>query len=74
MMLGRKRKQLLDQLEKLRQEILPEIQAANAAGVQQGKIAEVSHYTRDMIREMCLPPDKAEAEREKRRQRTRRLP
>lgn len=71
MTLGRKRKRLLEQLEVLRKEMAPEIQAADKAGVQQKTIAEVSYYTRDMVRQMCLPPDKREAEAEKRRARTR---
>ena len=69
--LGRRRKRLLDQLEELRQEITPKILAANAAGTEQKTIAEVTHYTRDTIRQVCLSPEQREAERQRRRERTR---
>lgn len=69
--MGRKRKRLLDQLEALRREMLPEILAAHNAEVPQTTIVEASNYTRDMVRQMCLPPEKAQAEKEKRRRRTR---
>lgn len=69
--LGRKRKRLLDQLDALRREMAPEIQAARSGGVKQKTVEEVSHYTRDMIRQMCLPPEKREAEAKRRRARTR---
>lgn len=69
--LGRKRKRLLDQLEDVRKELLPEIVAADQAEVAQKTIAEVTHYTRDSIRQMCLTPEQREHERELRRQRTR---
>lgn len=72
--MGRKRKRLLDQLAALRAEMLPVIREAHAAQVEQKEIAEVAHYTRDAIRQMCLPPEKAEAERERRRKRTRKTP
>lgn len=69
--LGRKRKRLLDQIEELRKEITPEILAANTAKVEQKTIAEVSHYTRDTIRQICLDPEQREEERKRRRDRTR---
>lgn len=69
--LGRRRKRLLDQLEELRKEMTPEILAAHAADVEQKTIADLSHYTRDTIRQVCLTPAQREAEREKRRARTR---
>jgi hypothetical protein len=69
--LGRRRKRLLDQLEELRKEITPEILAAHAADVEQKTIAELSHYTRDTVRQICLSPEQRQAEREKRRERTR---
>jgi hypothetical protein len=69
--LGRRRKRLLDQIEELRREITPEILAAHAANVGQKTIAEVSHYTRDTVRQICLTPEQRQAEREARWQRTR---
>lgn len=69
--LGRKRKRLLDQIEEVRREITPEILAAHNADVEQKTIVELSHYTRDTIRQICLTPEQREAEREKRRLRTR---
>lgn len=69
--LGRKRKRLLDQVEEVREQITPEIIAADQAGVPQKTIAELTHYTRDTIRQMCLTPEQREHERELRRQRTR---
>lgn len=69
--LGRKRKRLLDQLDEVSRELEPEILAANAANVGQKTIAELTHYTRDSVRQKCLPPEQREAEREARRLRTR---
>lgn len=69
--LGRKRKRLLDQLEDLRREITPEIEAANAAGIEQKTIADLTHYTRETIRQACLSPEQREGERQRRRDRTR---
>lgn len=72
--LGRKRKRLLDQVDGIRDELIPEILAADQAGVPQKTIAELTHYTRDTIRQLCLTPEQREHERELRRQRTRKSP
>lgn len=69
--LGRKRKRLLDQVDDVRDELIPEIVAADQAGVPQKTLVELTHYTRDTIRQICLTPEQREHERELRRQRTR---
>lgn len=69
--LGRQRKKLLDQLDELRDLLTPEVIAAELAEVPQKEIAELTYYTRETIRRMCLTPEQREEEDERRRQRTR---
>lgn len=69
--LGAERIALVAQLEKLQTELKPEIIAADAAEVPQVDICELTGYTRETVRQICLTPEQREAEREKRRQRTR---
>lgn len=69
--LGRKHRKLKADLDALRAEIVPEIIAADLAGLQQKDIAELSDYTRESIRQICLTDEQREDEREKRRARTR---
>ncbi len=69
--LGKQRKRLLDQLEQIREQLVPEVNQAAASGVEQKTLAELTHYTRETIRQMCLTPEQKEAEAEKRRARTR---
>lgn len=55
---GRKHKRLRDEMEALRPELAEEIRAAHAAGVAQVDIAARSGYTRDQVRQICLPPER----------------
>lgn len=68
--LGRKHRKLKADLETLREQMAPEIIAANLAGVQQKDIADLSDYTRESIRQICLTDEQRESERERRRKRT----
>lgn len=69
--IGDERAQLLARLEELRPEAYAEITAADAAGVPQKTLAERAHYTREIVRQVCLTPEQREAEKKKRRERTR---
>ena len=69
--LGAERIALVARLEQVQHELAPEIIAADAAEVPQVKICELTGYTRETVRQICLTPEQREAEREKRRQRTR---
>jgi hypothetical protein len=57
--------------EEARDRLAEAIPAAAAAGIRQVKIVEITTYTREAVRQMCMTPEQREAEREKRRERTR---
>src|SRR5258705_7163387 len=56
--LGRRHQRLRADLEALRPELADEIRAAHAAEVPQVEIARATGYTRDQVRQICLPPTK----------------
>jgi hypothetical protein len=56
--LGRKHKRLRAELAELRPELAEEIRAAHAAKVPQVELVDITGYTRDQIRQICLPPDR----------------
>lgn len=67
----RKRRAALDQL---RTELAAEIIAAHEADVPQKDIVEMTGYTREAVRQLCLSPEQKEEENRKRRERTRKNP
>jgi hypothetical protein len=70
--LGRRFKELRAQLDEVRTELTPEIAAAFASGeFEQKTIADLSGYTRETVRVICLTPEQREAEKNRRRNRTR---
>ena len=56
--LGRRFRKLRAQLAYLRPELVAEIRAAADAGVPQVEIVQVTGYTRDQVRQICLPPER----------------
>jgi septal ring factor EnvC (AmiA/AmiB activator) len=56
--LGRKHQRLRAELEALRPELAEEIRAAHDAGRAQVDIVKASGYTRDQVRQICLPPER----------------
>lgn len=56
--LGARHRRLRLELATLRPELAEEIRRAGAAGVPQAKIADICGYTRDQVRQICLPPEK----------------
>lgn len=54
--LGRRHQRLRADLEALRPELADEIRKAAAAGVAQVEIVKATGYTRDQVRQICLPP------------------
>lgn len=68
---GAEHRKLLRQLDEARTALRPLIIAAAAADVPQIDICGLTGYTRETVRQICLTPEQAEAEKEKRRQRTR---
>lgn len=69
--LGREHKKHRAALDRIRPELAAEVIAAHEAGLLQKEIADLSGYTREIVRQMCLTEEQREAERLKRRQRTR---
>jgi hypothetical protein len=69
--LGKDYQRKRDAFEKARDLVADEIVAAAAAGVPQRDIVHLTGYTREAIRQLCLTPEQREAEKEKRRTRTR---
>ncbi len=55
--LGRRHQKLRDDLDALRPDLAEEIRAAHAAGMAQVDIVKATGYTRDQVRQICLPPD-----------------
>lgn len=60
-----------DAYEEAHADLAEKILAAHHAGIQQKEIAQITGYTREAIRQLCLSPEQREAEKEKRRERTR---
>jgi hypothetical protein len=56
--LGSEHKRIKTRLKSLVPELADEIRTAAAADVPQVEIVEATGYTRDQIRQICLPPDK----------------
>lgn len=56
--LGKKHHRLRTELEAIRPELADEIRTAAIAGVPQVEIAKVAGYTRDQVRQICLPPER----------------
>lgn len=56
--LGRRHRRLRDELEALRPQLVDEIRAAHTAGVPQVAIVEATGYTRDQVRQICLPEER----------------
>ncbi len=69
--LGGEHEQLTKQLEAVRTLLRPLIIKADQAGIPQVDIVDLTGYTRETVRKICLPPGQAEAEQEKRRARRR---
>jgi hypothetical protein len=56
--LGRRHQRLRAELEALRPELAAEIRLAHEAGVAQVDIVKATGYTRDQVRQICLPPER----------------
>jgi hypothetical protein len=56
--LGRRHQRLRADLDALRPELAEEIRAAHDTGVPQVDIARIAGYTRDQVRQICLPPER----------------
>lgn len=56
--LGRKFQRLRTDLDAIRPELVEEIRAAGAAGMPQVDIVKATGYTRDQVRQICLPPER----------------
>lgn len=69
--LGTRRRKLLAELDDITAKMKPLIVEANTAGVAQVDIMELTGYSGETIRQTCLTPEQAEAEKEARRQRRR---
>lgn len=61
--LGRRYQRLRAELEALRPEVADEIRAAAQAGVTQVAIVKATGYTRDQVRQICLPPERRRVRR-----------
>jgi hypothetical protein len=56
--LGRRHQRLRADLEALRPELAEEIRAAASSGVAQVVIVKATGYTRDQVRQICLPTER----------------
>lgn len=72
--LGKEHKRRRAALDEIRDQLAPEIVQADQAGIQQREIAELSGYTREAVRQLCLTDEQREAEKVRRRERTRKVP
>lgn len=61
--LGKRHQRLRADLDTVRPELAEEIRAAAAAGVPQVEIVKLSGYTRDQVRQICLPADRKRVRR-----------
>ncbi len=57
--------------EDARDRLASAIPAAAEAGIRQVRIVEITEYTREAVRQLCMTPEQREQEKEKRRERTR---
>ncbi len=57
--------------EEARDRLAKAVPAAAEAGIRQIEIVDITTYTREAVRQMCMTPEQREAERQKRRERTR---
>lgn len=55
--LGRRLQKLRADLDAIRPEVAAEIRAAHEAGMPQVEIVRATGYTRDQVRQICLPDD-----------------
>lgn len=65
--LGTARRRREAATEKERPELEKEIQTAAASGMPQHQIVEITGYSRENVRLLCMTPEQREAERAKRR-------
>lgn len=56
--LGRRLQRLRTAVDTLRPEVAAEIRTAHEAGMSQVDIVRATGYTRDQIRQICLPPER----------------
>lgn len=61
--LGAEHRRLRARLRKLTPELHEEIRAAHAAEVPQIEIVDETGYTRDQVRQICLPPERRRSRR-----------
>jgi hypothetical protein len=69
--LGLERQRLVAELNEVSTKLKPLIIAADKAGMQQIEISRKTGYSAETIRQACLTPEQAAAEKEARRQRRR---
>lgn len=68
--LGRQHKRARANVKDVRRRLLPEILAAHHDGVPQQEIVELTGYTREAVRLICLPDEQREALKDRRRKKT----
>ncbi len=56
--LGKKMQRLRAELEALRPDLADEIRTAHEAGLPQVEIVKATGYTRDQVRQICLPAER----------------
>lgn len=56
--LGAKFQRLRAELEAVRPDLADEIRTAHEAGMPQVEIVRLTGYTRELVRQICLPPDR----------------
>jgi hypothetical protein len=64
--LGRKLQRLRAELDAVRSPLAEEIRAAHAGGVPQVEIVKATGYTRDAVRQICLPSQRRRTRSKKR--------
>ncbi len=57
--------------EDARDRLAAAIPQAAEGGMRQHRIVEITEYTREAVRQLCMTPEQREEERKKRRERTR---
>lgn len=66
---GGEQEHLVKQLDAVRDVLRPLIVKAHEIGIPQVDIVDLTGYTRETVRKICLSPEQAEAERAQRRAR-----